>query len=253
MSTNEGIKYEVVKNMLGGEVNYHARSYPTGIYTKTKFIERMVSKGTYNHSEYEGILREITQTAVEVLGEGRAISISKVLKLTPVIKGGFDDADDGYQEGRNYIDVKASISKPFVKKVQDKVEVNKIAKPDIRAKVKSLEHSKTKQNELGKHFINTLKGNFFIFTGFEFKGLELRNCLNPEEKVLIKEEELNYPEFTNVGFAFTIIYNLELPAWLTDGLDIFMRLVYKAEDDIESNYIKGDYYSADFQTKWKEL
>lgn len=250
---NEGLEYEIIENKLTKEKSYCAKTYPATIYTTSMLLARMISKGRYKQSEYEGFFRELKDIFFEVMSEGNSISISKILKFVPVVKGSFDNDKDGYQQGRNYIDIKATVSKPFVKKIEGKLEVNKIARPNVRAKIKNIVNTRTRENELCKHFSNTISGNFFIFFGYEFKGIEVRNCINPDESFFIEKENLNYPEFTNVGFSFVILYSLELPAWLTDGLEIFFNLVYSKTSTVESTDKGKDYSSEDFKTRWKEL
>lgn len=247
----KGVKYELVENKMGtGEKKYYARTYVNGTYDLAMLVDRMEAKGNNSAAECHGFFKDLSDSAREILSEGNSINIPRLIKISPVVKGTFDSLDDGYQEGIHHLDINATIAKGFIKKVENKIVVSKIVRSTDKAEVTVIENTRTGENELCKHFINNVMGKFFIFPGYKFSGIEIYNFSNYDERFFIDLENLSLTNFSYSGFSFTILYSLELPAWLVDGLDIFFTLHYETEDEDKK---KLPYDSEGFKTRWKEL
>lgn len=249
----KSIQYYLLENRMGEGM--YAKVKQNQAHSERDFIELMCMKNPELSPQIiKEVMGTLMDTGLDVMKAGFPLNINNFMRIYPSIKGSFEDINDGFDWSRHSLNFKAVISPVYAKRATDAVRIEKIDRPKGKVEINQVKNERTKENEICKHFTNRVIGRYFIFSGFKLAGIKLRNCRNREEEIFISVESLDISTYTAKELAFTVVYNFELPAWLTDGLDIYFGLVYSGideelDDDIESD----DYSGLSYRTKWKVL
>lgn len=251
MKDIRSVQYYLMNKAIGDGM--YARVVGRQPYTEKDFIEFMCNNDSEVSPDIiKRVLKNLQKTCVGALQSGIPLTINNFLRIYPSIKGSFKGTDDGFDSSRHSLNFKAVISPIFVKEVLEGLRVEKVKRPKGNAELNRIENVRTNEEELTHHFTNRVFGNFLIFAGYFFSGIEIRNARNKSDSVFIAEKDLNISTYTANELAFTIIYSYELPAWLVDGTDIYLKLCYEAKEE-HVEFEEEDYASFSLLTRWKNL
>lgn len=253
MDETRAIQYYLLN--CGLSEGMYARIKGVQPYTEKRFIEMMCKNSPELKPDLvKKVMKSMMETGIETLQAGVPLVISDFMRITPSIKGQFTDLNDGYDNSRHSLNFNTQLDKGYVEKITSGLRIEKIGRPKINADVNRIENVRTGANELTRFFTNKIIGDYMIFSGHTFMGIELMNARNSNEKVVIERENLDIPSYTNKELSFSIVYNYELPDWLVDGMPLYLRILYhENEKDDREGLEKKVFGSFAFDTKWKVL
>lgn len=100
------LKYSLVENILTGRPqDYSARMHVSQSYNKTKFIKRLLDKGTLvTETDAVAALNAIENTIVEIIAEGGTLNLP-LFNTSFSISGVFEGPDDKFDSSRHKLNV----------------------------------------------------------------------------------------------------------------------------------------------------
>lgn len=121
------LKYSLEENQLiTRQNNYLARAHTKGSYDKTKFIERLVGKGTLvTETDAVAALNAIENTVIEIIEEGGTLNLP-LFNTSFSISGVFDNPDDIFDTNRHKVNINLTKG-TLLRDTEKRVPVEKIS------------------------------------------------------------------------------------------------------------------------------
>jgi nucleoid DNA-binding protein len=122
------MNFTLFKNQLyakKGDPAFVARGRITRRIMKEQIIEKIAYACTLTDADIGAVLASLEKAIVEYLVMGCSIELG-FLSIAFSIKGGFDNDDDNFQKGRNWVALNATVSSALVNAVNQRAKPEKV-------------------------------------------------------------------------------------------------------------------------------
>ncbi|MBN2544748.1 MAG: hypothetical protein JXB50_03060 [Spirochaetes bacterium] len=110
-------------------------------------------------------------------------------------------------------------------------------------KINDINDIRTKENIIQKDYINQIFGNYLHLPGYEIDSISITSKTNITQSSLIKLKDLDIIMHKSNEFIFVISRYYMPPPWLSDGVNVFIKLRYRSEN----GYISE---TDSFESRW---
>src|SRR4030042_513996 len=89
------LKYYITENPLG--YGFMAKTIVNNNYNVDDFVGQICQvDSSLDVNKVKAVMKALVKASEKVLSEGNSITVSEILRITPVIKGAFDGINDGF-------------------------------------------------------------------------------------------------------------------------------------------------------------
>ncbi len=221
-----------------------ARTKIRKTFDEKEFIDYLMildpSKKDY---EIKNMIKLILRGTRDIITDGNAISITDLFRISPTIKGSFDNKDSGTDLSGHKLGINFTVSKKFLDDLKKSVNVEQTATPRITPEIKFIRDNVTKENCLRKGSANRIRGSYLSMTNCEFVGLSISLKANEEKTCVIDKSGLEIISFSSRVLLFNFTKTFTAPDWLTENSEILLKLRYSP--------VNGSFTESNvFSTKW---
>jgi len=161
------LKYTLIKNILTDQPNdYSALTYAKESYNKTKFIKRLLGKGTLlTETDAVAALNAIENTIIEIIEEGSILNLP-LFNTSFSISGNFNGPLDSFDSNRHKLNINLSKG-TLLRAAEKRVAIEKINKNLPQPNILEVKDSiSSKKNEiLTPGGIIEVRGNHIKISG----------------------------------------------------------------------------------------
>lgn len=238
------LKYTLIQNYLQNDGSFYGRLVIGSTYTREQIVARMLSKGTsLTSNEVKGVLDLLQETISEVIKDGHAINLDNFMRITPTLKGSFENSSEGFNSSKHTIALRTRMDREFINSMVRNLTVEKVDRSMKQPFIDILEDTRHNEPVLVMRGANRITGA--NLNKYKLISLEIINSIKKTEKLEIPVSELDTPTFSNKELVFIIMSDQTPPAWLKQNTGINIKLNYhdpKKDVDVASN---------GFSTVWK--
>lgn len=222
------INYYLVENPIYD--GYFARLKANGGLDSKEFIELMaILNPELDKDSIKKYLKATVGTAEYVLAEGKSITVSDFLRISPTLKGSFKSLDEPFNSRENAFGVNCTVLKGFVERVRKNVTIERIDPPVNAPEIGMVRDLLTGENVIRLDEANRFVGTNMIPNNCELAGIEVTNAEKVSESALIERSELIISRHSSREIAYTFRRSFTPPAWLVNNLNISVKLIYSEE------------------------
>lgn len=241
----EELKYYLQKSPRGGA--YHARTIVTGKYGKAGFINKMLQDNpNLKREEVERVLTQAKATFESVMEEGASLVIADLFRVAPVVKGSFKNEKEPFSAKKHFVQPALSFSRSFVKRFKGRMKARRVNKPPKGPYLTQISNNRGEKGFLHRALVNNISGAFLNERGHRFVALTISANIGEGEKVRLDVGDMDLVSHTAGEIRLGLGPYFEVPAWLTDGRKVSIKLLYlQIAGDIE-------YETLPFRVVWKD-
>ena len=241
----KNLGYYLQRNPLAK--GFIAKTVTVNTYTDKEFISEMHQEdNSISEQDIKDVMKLLVKTSAKILSMGNAIIIPNFLKISPSVKGTFETADESFDDKKHYVNVNCSVSQLFISDLQKLIKVEKVDKPINIPHVVMVKENKTKQDAIHKKYANQIVGDNFIMSGYQFDGIEITSKSDMNQFEFIQADNLDIINLKPKEIVFVIERDYQTPAWLTNDLEIYIKVRLISTKEESELYRESDF----FETKW---
>ncbi|MBN2738594.1 MAG: hypothetical protein JXR70_16555 [Spirochaetales bacterium] len=242
------INYYVAKNTLGKGKPFFARTLINERVDEKELINLMLDKGTsLTATDLAAVLGLLKETVVKVLRAGKSIAIDDFISLSPSVNASFEMEEEPFNHFSHNIKVNCHASRKLVKAVSYKAVVEKTVGNKKGPVLTSVISGSDNENLIRFPHSTTVKGKNLAPYNYELNQVHISERENSVNSLVIHSEDLVIDSLGDRKVVFSMKPGLEIPEWLTQGLPVFMRLLYHNGNE------NLDLYSLPVETYWLEV
>lgn len=221
------LPYILVRNKLKNCEGFFPRTVPGLNYNREDFLDRLAEGGAFKRSLFEGMLSEMESTIEHILSSGGTINLAGFLKIRPRIKGSFDSYSEPFNRSKHSIEVEATVSKKFSKKVALKTYVERVDGSPPGATITTLS-SERGIKELCPYYINTIAGSGLMPKDYSLTGLSLESAGSTQKRwqLDIPLESLNIAKMSAKSISFFFRREFVWPDYVRRDRGFLLSLNY---------------------------
>jgi len=233
------LKYYITESTVGK--CFMGRTIVNNNYNDSDFIKEMcITDPEITDESVKKIMKSFMKTAKRILSEGNSITISKFLRISPIIKGSFENVNDTFNQDKNYVGIACTPLQNFVQSFQSDVNVEKISRPANMPQIFAVENNKNKDNSLTLRYANRISGTNFVTGNHKFKGIKIIDAEKVENNIIIDNTMIDVLNLKKNELYFSFDRDFTPPVWMTDNHGIFIQMIYESIDNL--SYKESDMF-----------
>jgi len=183
------MKYFIFQTRLLNESKFIGRVVLKGTYNQEALVERMLEMGSsLTKPDITAVIQLLSQAIERVCAEGYKVNLDGVLQITPALGGTFDGKNDTFTTPRNSVYLTAQVARAMNERISRNLAVEKVIVDESRPilmEVTDSEASAGADTLVFGHIVSVSGKRLKFDQAQTAEYLRLVNAANPSEFVAV--------------------------------------------------------------------
>lgn len=242
------IKYNIHENPFKRGKAFFAKTIINQKVNENKLRAYMAMKETsLTENQLQGVLNLLKESIKELLSEGNLVQLDNFLELYPSVTAGFDTPKDFFNHHRDQIKIRCRINKALTKEVKSKTLVEKQSDEERQPNLTHVISGIKQENVIRWPYSTTLRGSNLNPAARDINSISIFSQNDHNQILIVPANDLVLDSKGSKELSFSISNQVQIPAWLTPGLPVYLRIDYAGDNPLLNRQ------STEVKTYWQEL
>lgn len=223
---------------------FTAKTVLKNTLSQKDFLKEMtIENKSFSENDYKDMMKTMVTVMVNQMAKGYSVNISKIMKISPSIRGSFNNISDNFNPGKHCVGINCTVSNSLISDFQKMVSPIKHDKPVNKPDIFTIEDTKRLENHVNLQYGCTIIGDNLLKQDVSLEGIEITDLNNHSNVEFISIDYLNIMKHTKKMIMFTFMRSYSPVNWLVNNTDISIKLRFKSKNNLTND-------SHFFETVW---